>query len=217
MTGTGQTEEQEFRDIYGMDVIHIPTNRPIIRKDLNDSVYKTKAEKYAAIVKRVRKIHKKGQPILVGTETIEVSEILSEMLLKKGIAHNVLNAKNPEMEAAIVAKAGQFGAVTIATNMAGGLYVIGTERSESRRVDNQLRGRSGRQGDPGVSKFFISLEDDLLRLFGSEKYISIFENLGIKDGMPIEHRMLSRSVEKAQKKVEENHFASRKIPLLIEK
>lgn len=225
MTGTGQTEEQEFRDIYGMDVIHIPTNRPIIRKDLNDSVYKTKAEKYAAIVKRVRKIHKKGQPILVGTETIEVSEILSEMLLKKGIAHNVLNAKNPEMEAAIVAKAGQFGAVTIATNMAGrgtdikldsrskeagGLYVIGTERSESRRVDNQLRGRSGRQGDPGVSKFFISLEDDLLRLFGSEKYISIFENLGIKDGMPIEHRMLSRSVEKAQKKVEENHFASRK-------
>ncbi len=200
MTGTGQTEEQEFRDIYGMDVIHIPTNRPIIRKDLNDSVYKTKAEKYAAIVKKSTKNPQKGQPILVGTETIEVSEILSEMLLKKGIAHNVLNAKNPEMEAAIVAKAGQFGAVTIATNMAGrgtdikldsrskeagGLYVIGTERSESRRVDNQLRGRSGRQGDPGVSKFFISLEDDLLRLFGSE---NIFPSL-----RTLELRMACRS------------------------
>lgn len=225
MTGTAITEEQEFRDIYSMDVVTIPTNRPKLRKDLDDRVYKTKKEKYAAIVAAVEKAHKKGQPVLVGTTTIDVSEHLSRLFTRHGIEHHVLNAKNPEKEAEIVADAGKFGAVTIATNMAGrgtdikldeksreagGLYVIGTERHESRRIDNQLRGRSGRQGDPGKSRFYISLKDDLMRLFGSEKYISLFENMGIKDGTPIEHKMLSRAVEKAQKRVEENHFASRK-------
>ena len=225
MTGTALTEEKEFREIYNMDVVEVPTNKPVIRVDYNDAVFKTKKGKFNAVVQSVIESHEKGQPVLVGTITIETSELLSEMLRKKGIPHNVLNAKYHELEAQIVSEAGRHGAVTIATNMAGrgtdiklddeavaagGLKIIGTERHESRRIDNQLRGRSGRQGDPGVSKFFISLEDDLLRLFGSEKYISIFENLGIKDGMPIEHRMLSRSVEKAQKKVEENHFASRK-------
>ena len=225
MTGTAITEEQEFRDIYGMDVVSIPTNRPVIRKDMQDRVYKTKKEKYDAIVTEVVKAHAKGQPVLVGTTTIDVSEHLSHMLTAKGISHQVLNAKNPEKEAEIVADAGQFGAVTIATNMAGrgtdikldekareagGLFVIGTERHESRRIDNQLRGRSGRQGDPGRSCFYISLEDDLMRLFGSEKYITMFENMGIKDGTPIEHKMLTKAVEKAQKRIEENHFASRK-------
>lgn len=225
MTGTAITEEQEFRDIYYMDVVTVPTNRPILRRDLRDRVYKTKAEKYAAIIKAVSRAHQKGQPVLVGTTTIDVSETLSMLLSKHGLQHNVLNAKNPEQEAAIVAEAGHVGAITIATNMAGrgtdikldekareagGLFVIGTERHESRRIDNQLRGRAGRQGDPGKSRFFISLEDDLMRLFGSERYISIFEKVGIKDGMPIEHKMLSKAVEKAQKKVEENHFASRK-------
>ena len=225
MTGTAITEEHEFRDIYYMDVVTVPTNRPILRKDLQDQVYKTKAEKYAAIVKTVSRAHQKGQPVLVGTTTIDVSEELSMLLSRHGLQHNVLNAKNPEQEAVIVAEAGHVGAITIATNMAGrgtdikldekareagGLFVIGTERHESRRIDNQLRGRAGRQGDPGKSRFFISLEDDLMRLFGSERYISIFEKAGIKDGMPIEHKMLSKAVEKAQKKVEENHFASRK-------
>ena len=189
MTGTAITEEQEFLDIYSMDVVTIPTNRTKLRKDLDDRVYKTKKEKYTAIVAAVEKAHKKGQPVLVGTTTIDVSEHLSRLFTRHGIEHHVLNAKNPEKEAEIVADAGKFGAVTIATNMAGrgtdikldeksreagGLYVIGTERHESRRIDNQLRGRSGRQGDPGKSRFYISLEDDLMRLFGSEKYISLF-------------------------------------------
>ena len=225
MTGTAITEEKEFRDIYAMDVVEIPTNRPVIRVDHEDAVYMTKKEKFNAVVNAVVEAHAKQQPVLVGTITIETSELLSRMLKRQGIKHNVLNAKFHELEAEIVAQAGQAGAVTIATNMAGrgtdiklddvarnagGLMIIGTERHESRRIDNQLRGRSGRQGDPGESRFYISLEDDLMRLFGSERYISIFEKVGIKDGMPIEHKMLSKAVEKAQKKVEENHFASRK-------
>ncbi len=225
MTGTALTEEQEFRDIYGMDVIEIPTNRPVQRKDLNDAVYMTKKEKYKAVVEAVKEAHEKGQPVLVGTITIEVSELLSKMLQREGIAHNVLNAKFHEMEAAIVADAGIHGAVTIATNMAGrgtdiklddeskaagGLKIIGTERHESRRIDNQLRGRSGRQGDPGESRFYISLEDDLMRLFGSEKMMGIFKSLGVQDGEQIEHKMLSDAIEKAQKKIESNNFATRK-------
>ena len=225
MTGTALTEEQEFRDIYGMDVVEIPTNVPVQRIDLDDAVYKTQAEKFRAVVEEVKKAHEKGQPVLVGTITIETSELLSKMLKKEGIHHNVLNAKFHEMEAEIVAQAGQHGAVTIATNMAGrgtdikldddakaagGLKIIGTERHESRRIDNQLRGRSGRQGDPGESRFYISLEDDLMRLFGSERLMSVFNTLGVEDGEQIEHKMLSNAIEKAQKKIENNNFGIRK-------
>ncbi|MCR4999310.1 MAG: preprotein translocase subunit SecA [Lachnospiraceae bacterium] len=225
MTGTALTEEEEFRDIYGMDVIEIPTNRPVQRIDHEDVVYKTQREKYNAVVEEVKKAHAKGQPVLVGTITIEVSELVSRMLNKEGIPHNVLNAKFHEKEAEIVALAGQHGAVTIATNMAGrgtdikideearaagGLKIIGTERHESRRIDNQLRGRSGRQGDVGESQFFISLEDDLMRLFGSERLIGIFNSLGVPDGEQITHKMLSDTIEKAQKKIESNNFAIRK-------
>ena len=225
MTGTALTEEQEFRDIYGMDVIEIPTNVPVIRLDEQDAVYKTKKEKFKAVVQAVKEAHEKGQPVLVGTITIETSELLSSLLKKEGIEHNVLNAKFHELEAEIIEQAGQHGAVTIATNMAGrgtdiklddearaagGLRIIGTERHESRRIDNQLRGRSGRQGDPGVSKFYISLEDDLMRLFGSERLIGMFNALGIPEGQEIEHRMLTRSIEQAQKKIEENNFGIRK-------
>ena len=225
MTGTAATEEKEFRDIYGMDVVTIPTNRPIARKDLQDSVYKTRKEKLNAIVAAVEAAHAKGQPVLVGTITIEASEEISGMLRRKGIEHKVLNAKFHELEAEIVADAGQHGAVTIATNMAGrgtdiklddkareagGLMIIGTERHESRRIDNQLRGRAGRQGDPGVSKFYISLEDALMRLFGSEKLISMFNTLGIPEGQEIEHKMLTNAIENAQKKIESNNYGIRK-------
>ena len=225
MTGTALTEEKEFRDIYGMDVVEIPTNRPVQRKDLEDAVYKTKQEKYHAVVEAVKEAHATGQPVLVGTITIEVSELLSKMLKKEGIQHKVLNAKYHELEAEIVADAGQHGAVTIATNMAGrgtdiklddaareagGLKIIGTVRHESRRIDNQLRGRSGRQGDPGESRFYISLEDDLVRLFGSERLMSVFNTLGVEDGEQIEHKMLSSAIEKAQKKIEGNNFGIRK-------
>ncbi len=225
MTGTALTEEQEFREIYGMDVVEIPTNRPIARIDKDDVVYKTRREKLQAIVKEIIEAHEKGQPVLVGTITIEASEELSDMLRRRGVQHKVLNAKFHEMEAQIVADAGQYGAVTIATNMAGrgtdiklgegvkelgGLKIIGTERHESRRIDNQLRGRAGRQGDPGESKFFISLEDDLMRLFGSERLIGMFNSLGLQDGEQITHKLLSSAVEKAQKKIENNNFAIRK-------
>ena len=225
MTGTALTEEQEFRDIYGMDVIEIPTNLPVQRVDLNDVVYKTKKEKYHAVIQEICAAHAKGQPVLVGTITIETSELLSKMLAREGIQHNVLNAKFHEKEAEIVAQAGQHGAVTIATNMAGrgtdiklddaareagGLKIIGTERHESRRIDNQLRGRSGRQGDPGESRFYLSLEDDLLRLFGSERLMEIFNALGVEEGEQIEHKMLSNAIEKAQKKIESNNFGIRK-------
>ncbi len=225
MTGTALTEEKEFRDIYGMDVVEIPTNVPVQRIDMEDAVYKTQAEKFRAVVEEVKKAHEKGQPVLVGTITIETSELLSKMLKKEGIQHNVLNAKFHEMEAEIVAQAGQHGAVTIATNMAGrgtdiklddaakeagGLKIIGTERHESRRIDNQLRGRSGRQGDPGESRFYISLEDDLMRLFGSERLMGVFNTLGVEDGEQIEHKMLSNAIEKAQKKIENNNYGIRK-------
>ena len=225
MTGTALTEEEEFRDIYGMDVISIPTNVPVARQDLDDAVFKTKKEKYKAVVDAVREAHDRQQPVLVGTITIEVSELLSRMLTKAGIKHNVLNAKFHEREAEIVAQAGQAGAVTIATNMAGrgtdiklddisraagGLKIVGTERHEARRIDNQLRGRSGRQGDPGESRFYISLEDDLMRLFGSERLISVFEALKVPEGEQIEHKMLSSVIEKAQKKIESNNFGIRK-------
>ena len=225
MTGTALTEEQEFRDIYGMDVIEIPTNRPSIRKDLQDAVYKTKKEKFMAIVSAVEEAHAKGQPVLVGTITIETSELLSALFKKVGLAHNVLNAKFHEQEAEIVSHAGEHGAITIATNMAGrgtdivldaeakaagGLKIIGTERHESRRIDNQLRGRSGRQGDPGESKFYIALEDDLMRLFGQERLINMFNALGIPEGQEIEHKMLTSAIERAQKKIEENNFGIRK-------
>ena len=225
MTGTALTEEKEFRDIYGMDVIEIPTNRPVARIDLQDAVYKTKKEKLHAIVEAVVEAHAKGQPVLVGTITIESSEEISRMLTKRGIPHKVLNAKFHEMEAEIVAEAGIVGNVTIATNMAGrgtdiklddeakaagGLKIIGTERHESRRIDNQLRGRSGRQGDPGESKFFISLEDDLMRLFGSERMINMFNALGIPENQEIEHSTLTNAIENAQKKIEGNNFGIRK-------
>lgn len=225
MTGTALTEEKEFRDIYGMDVIEIPTNRPVVRKDMQDAVYKTRKEKLHAIVEAVIEAHKKGQPVLVGTITIEASEELSRLLAKEGIAHKVLNAKFHELEAEIVADAGVHGSVTIATNMAGrgtdiklddeakaagGLKIIGTERHESRRIDNQLRGRSGRQGDPGESKFYISLEDDLMRLFGSERLISMFNTLGIPENQEIEHKSLTKAIESAQKKIENNNFGIRK-------
>ncbi len=225
MTGTALTEEEEFREIYGMDVIEIPTNKPVQRIDRQDAVYKTHKEKIDAVVEDIIECHKKGQPVLVGTITIEGSEEISAKLKKRGIPHNVLNAKFHEKEAEIVAEAGQKGAVTIATNMAGrgtdiklgegvaelgGLKIIGTERHESRRIDNQLRGRAGRQGDPGESKFYISLEDDLMRLFGSERMMSIFNSLGFPEGEAIEHKMLSKAVEKAQKKIESNNFGIRK-------
>ena len=224
MTGTAQTEEKEFRNIYAMDVIVIPTNRPMIRKDLEDAVYKTKKEKYKAVVDEVEKAHEKGQPVLVGTIAIETSELLSKMLTKKGIPHKVLNAKFHELEAEIVADAGIHGSVTIATNMAGrgtdikldeetkalgGLKNIGTERHESRRIDNQLRGRSGRQGDPGESRFYLSLEDDLLRLFGSDRLMAMFEAMGVPEGEQIEHKMLSNAIEKAQMKIESNNYGIR--------
>ncbi|MCI6868137.1 MAG: preprotein translocase subunit SecA, partial [Lachnospiraceae bacterium] len=225
MTGTALTEEKEFRDIYGMDVVEIPTNRPVQRIDMDDAVYMTKKEKYKAVVEAVKEAHAKGQPVLVGTITIEVSELLSGLLKREGIQHKVLNAKFHELEAEIVADAGIHGAVTIATNMAGrgtdikldeearaagGLKIIGTERHESRRIDNQLRGRSGRQGDPGESRFYISLEDDLMRLFGSEKMMKVFQSLGVEEGEQIEHKMLSSAIEKAQMKIESNNFGIRK-------
>ena len=225
MTGTALTEEKEFREIYGMDVIEIPTNVPVQRKDLEDVVYKTKREKFKAVCDEIEAAHAKHQPVLVGTITIETSELLSGMLKKRGIKHNVLNAKFHEMEAQIVAEAGVHDAVTIATNMAGrgtdikledesreagGLKIIGTERHESRRIDNQLRGRAGRQGDPGESRFYISLEDDLMRLFGSERLMSVFNTLGVEEGEQIQHKMLSNAIEKAQEKIESNNFGIRK-------
>lgn len=225
MTGTGLTEEQEFRDIYGMDVIEIPTNMPMIRVDHEDAVYKTKNGKYISVVEEVKRSYAKGQPVLVGTITIDVSEEISRRLRKEGIPHNVLNAKYHEKEAEIVAQAGKHGAVTIATNMAGrgtdikldeeakaagGLKIIGTERHEARRIDNQLRGRSGRQGDIGESKFYVSLEDDLMRLFGSERLMSVFNSLGVAETDEIQHKMLSNALENAQKKIESNNFAIRK-------
>ena len=225
MTGTAITEEKEFRDIYAMDVVEIPTNRPVIREDHEDAVYMTKKEKFNAVVNAVVEAHAKQQPVLVGTITIETSELISRMLKKQGIKHNVLNAKFHELEAEIVKQAGQAGAVTIATNMAGrgtdiklddisreagGLMIIGTERHESRRIDNQLRGRSGRQGDPGESRFYISLEDDLMRLFGSERLMKIFTSLGVAENEQIEHKMLSNAIEKAQEKIEFNNFGIRK-------
>ena len=224
MTGTALTEEKEFRNTYSMDAIEIPTNKPVARKDLNDAVYKTKKEKYTAVVEEVERAYEKGQPVLVGTITIETSELLSKMLKRKGIPHKVLNAKFHELEAEIVAEAGVHKAVTIATNMAGrgtdiklddearalgGLKIIGTERHESRRIDNQLRGRSGRQGDPGESRFYISLEDDLMRLFGSERLMDMFNALGVPEGEQIEHKMLSNAIEKAQKKIENNNYGIR--------
>ena len=225
ITGTALTEEKEFREIYGMDVVEIPTNVPVIRKDLEDAVYKTQKEKFRAVCDAIEEAHAKHQPVLVGTITIDNSELLSGMLKRRGIKHNVLNAKFHEMEAEIVAQAGIHDAVTIATNMAGrgtdiklddearaagGLKIIGTERHESRRIDNQLRGRSGRQGDPGESRFYISLEDDLMRLFGSEKLMNVFTTLGVEEGEQIEHKMLSSAIEKAQEKIESNNFGIRK-------
>ena len=225
MTGTALTEEKEFREIYGMDVVEIPTNVPVLRIDQQDAVYKTKAEKLNAIVASVEEAHAKGQPVLVGTITIEASEELSRMLSKRGLQHKVLNAKFHELEAEIVADAGLHGAITIATNMAGrgtdikldeearaagGLKIIGTERHESRRIDNQLRGRSGRQGDPGESKFYISLQDDLMRLFGSERLIGMFNAMGVPEGQEIEHKALTNAIESAQKKIENNNFGIRK-------
>ena len=223
MTGTALTEEKEFRDIYEMDVVEVPTNLPVARIDYEDAVYKTKEEKFNAVVADIVAAHEKGQPVLVGTINIDTSEYLSEKLKKKGIPHKVLNAKFHELEAEIIADAGQMGAVTIATNMAGrgtdiklgdgvkelgGLKIIGTERHESRRIDNQLRGRAGRQGDPGESRFYISLEDDLMRLFGSERLMGLFS--AMPDGEQIEHKMLSNAIESAQKKIEGNNFGIRK-------
>ena len=225
MTGTALTEEKEFRDIYGMDVIEIPTNRPVARVDHQDAVYKTKKEKYHAVVEQVKESYAKGQPVLVGTITIDISEEISALLRKEGIPHNVLNAKFHEQEAEIVAEAGRHGAVTIATNMAGrgtdikldddakaagGLKIIGTERHESRRIDNQLRGRAGRQGDPGESKFYISLEDDLMRLFGSDRLMEVFNTLGVPENEEIQHSMLTKAIERAQTKIEGNNFGMRK-------
>ncbi|WP_187648397.1 preprotein translocase subunit SecA [Nitrosophilus labii] len=225
MTGTAQTEATEFSQIYGLEVISIPTNKPVIRKDLDDLIYKTEKEKYEAVVKKIKELHKKGQPVLVGTTSIEKNELLHELLKKEKIPHAVLNAKHHEQEAEIIAQAGKKGAVTVATNMAGrgvdikiddevrslgGLFILGTERHESRRIDNQLRGRAGRQGDPGASQFFLSLEDNLLRIFGGDRIKNIMERLGIEEGEHIESKMVTRAVEKAQKKVEALHFESRK-------
>lgn len=225
MTGTAETEEGEFYEIYKLEVVVIPTNKPIARKDDNDAIYRTKREKYNAIINKVKELQDAKRPVLVGTTSVEVSETLSRMLKRQGTQHNVLNAKQHQREAEIVAFAGQPGAVTIATNMAGrgtdiklgggvvdkgGLYILGTERHESRRIDRQLRGRSGRQGDPGESKFYISLEDDLMRLFGGDRVTNVMGRLGLEDGESIEHPLITRSVERAQKKVEENNFAIRK-------
>lgn len=225
MTGTALTEEQEFREIYGMDVVVIPTNKPVLRIDHDDAIYKTKKEKLTAVVNEIKESNEKGQPVLVGTITIEMSEELSAMLKKKGVKHNVLNAKFHEKEAEIISHAGEIGAVTIATNMAGrgtdivleegvselgGLKILGTERHESRRIDNQLRGRAGRQGDPGESKFYLSLEDDLMRLFGSERMITVYNTLGIPEGEEIQHKTISKTIEKAQMKIENNNFGIRK-------
>jgi preprotein translocase subunit SecA len=225
MTGTAETEAGEFWDIYKLDVVVIPTNRPVIRQDMNDRVYKTKREKYAAVIKEIETLINHGRPVLVGTTSVEISEMLSRMLDMRKIPHNVLNAKLHQKEAEIVAKAGMSGTVTIATNMAGrgtdiklspevrkagGLAIIGTERHESRRVDRQLRGRSGRQGDPGSSVFFVSLEDDLMRLFSSERIARVMDRMGFKEGEMIEHHMISNAIERAQKKVEENNFGIRK-------
>lgn len=225
MTGTAETEENEFFEIYKLEVVVIPTNEPCVRDDTDDSIYKTKREKYTAVIDKIEELRKEGRPVLVGTTSVEVSETIARMLKRKGVPHNVLNAKQHQREAEIVAHAGEIGAVTIATNMAGrgtdiklgtgvidrgGLYILGTERHESRRIDRQLRGRSGRQGDPGTSKFYLSLEDDLMRLFGSDRISSVMEKMGIKEGEVIQHPMISRSVERAQKKVEENNFAIRK-------
>jgi len=225
MTGTAETEAGEFWNIYKLDVVVIPTNRPVIRKDFEDKVYKTKREKYNAVIDEIAELIEAGRPVLVGTTSVEISELLSRMLKIRGIKHNVLNAKLHQKEAEIVAEAGKSKTVTIATNMAGrgtdiklsaevkaagGLAIIGTERHESRRVDRQLRGRAGRQGDPGSSQFFVSLEDDLMRLFGSDRIASIMDRLGLKEGEVIQHSMISRSIERAQKKVEENNFGIRK-------
>ena len=225
MTGTAETEAGEFWDIYKLDVVVIPTNRPIARIDMNDRVYKTKREKYKAVIEEIEKMVQAGRPVLVGTTSVEISEMLSKMLTLRKIEHNVLNAKLHQKEAEIVAKAGQSSTVTIATNMAGrgtdiklsaevkaagGLAIIGTERHESRRVDRQLRGRAGRQGDPGSSVFFVSLEDDLMRLFSSDRIATVMDKLGFKEGEMIEHKMISNCIERAQKKVEENNFGIRK-------
>ncbi len=225
MTGTAETEEEEFRKIYGMDVVVIPTHKPMIRSDHPDMVYRTEIGKFRAVVEDIVECYQRGQPVLVGTISIEKSELLSQMLNKRGVPHQVLNAKHHEKEAQIIVQAGQAKAVTIATNMAGrgtdivlgegvtdrgGLYVLGTERHESRRIDNQLRGRSGRQGDPGTSRFYVSLEDDLMRLFGSENIEGLLDRLGMDDSMPIEHPMISRAIENAQRKVEARNFNIRK-------
>jgi preprotein translocase subunit SecA len=225
MTGTAETEEGEFFEIYKLEVVVVPTNRPVVRDDEDDAVYRTKREKYNSVLNQIEELKKAGRPVLVGTTSVEVSETISRMLKRKGIQHNVLNAKQHQREAEIVAHAGEIGAITIATNMAGrgtdiklgagvrergGLFILGTERHEARRIDRQLRGRSGRQGDPGTSKFFISLEDDLMRLFGSDRISSVMGRIGIKDGEVIQHPLITKSVERAQKKVEENNFAIRK-------
>ncbi len=225
MTGTAETEEGEFYEIYKLEVVVVPTNKPVVRDDNDDAIYKTKREKYNAVIEEIEQLRKEGRPILVGTTSVDVSETISRMLKRKSIPHNVLNAKQHQREAEIVAHAGEIGAVTIATNMAGrgtdiklgagvkdkgGLYILGTERHESRRIDRQLRGRSGRQGDPGTSKFYLSLEDDLMRLFGSERISSVMQRMGIKEGEVIQHRLITKSVERAQRKVEENNFAIRK-------
>jgi preprotein translocase subunit SecA len=225
MTGTAETEENEFFQIYSLEVVVIPTNKPCVRDDTDDSIFKTKREKYNAVLDKIEELKKEGRPVLVGTTSVEVSETISRMLKRKGIQHNVLNAKQHQREAEIVAHAGEISAVTIATNMAGrgtdiklgagvvdrgGLYILGTERHESRRIDRQLRGRSGRQGDPGMTKFFLSLEDDLMRLFGSDRISSVMERMGLKEGEVIQHPLITRSVERAQKKVEENNFSIRK-------
>src|SRR5699024_3506931 len=225
MTGTAKTEEEEFRNIYNMDVISIPTNKPIARDDRADMIYKSMEGKFRAVVNTIKERHEQGQPVLVGTVAVETSELISKMLTKAGVKHNVLNAKNHYREAEIIENAGQKNVVTIATNMAGrgtdiklgdgvkevgGLAVIGTERHESRRIDNQLRGRSGRQGDPGMSQFFLSMEDELMRRFGSEDLKGMMDRLGIEEDEPIESKMVSRAVESAQKRVEGNNFDSRK-------
>src|SRR5690625_2621189 len=225
MTGTAKTEEEEFRNIYNMDVIAIPTNKPIIRDDKPDMIYKTMEGKFKAVVEEIKRRHATGQPVLVGTVAVETSEHISQLLKKERIKHDVLNAKNHYREAEIIEHAGQKGAVTIATNMAGrgtdiklgegvielgGLAVIGTERHESRRIDNQLRGRSGRQGDPGMSQFYLSMEDELMRRFGSDNLKTMMDRLGMDDDVPIESKMVSRAVESAQKRVEGNNFDARK-------
>ena len=228
MTGTAETEAGEFWEIYKLDVVVIPTNKPIQRQDKNDLVYKTNREKYNAIIEEIEKLSKAGRPILVGTTSVEISELLSKILTRRKIKHNVLNAKLHQKEADIVAEAGKESIVTIATNMAGrgtdiklsdnvknngGLAIIGTERHDSRRVDRQLRGRSGRQGDPGSSQFYVSLEDNLMRLFGSERIAKIMDRMGLEEGEVIQHSMVNKSIERAQKKVEENNFVIRKILL----